>query len=109
MRETESKMNNKPRAWTEEEVRQQFLDHIRIIRDYWLNLPDKTEAEKMDGLCFSFLTLIDGCGMSLPAINLSLSPHKDDKDFSIKYGENYYQPGMVFNDCYLHDIWYKKV
>ena len=97
-----------PRAYTADEVRQQLLDHMRAISRYWAKQPDQTVAEKCDGLCFSILNIFDGTSMGLPAMDISLSPHEDDKEFNRSEGDNWYEPGQVINDCMMHEEWYIK-
>lgn len=94
----------KSRAFTAEEARKHFLDHIRVCRDYWNSL-EKTDKEKLDGLCFSILSLIDGVS-GMPSLDLVLKPHPSDKQFYLEQKDNYYESGMIINDCYLHDEWH---
>lgn len=79
------------REYTEEEVRQQFLDHVRHLVNYW----DKesrvaNQKERLNGLAFSILSAIDGCSASLPSFILAPLPHEDDKQYHIDNGDNYY-------------------
>jgi hypothetical protein len=99
--------NNIPRAKTEEEVRREIFATIRGYVNYWANLPDNTSEERCDGLAFSILNIFDGTTVSLPAMNISLSPHPDDMLFNKNNGENWYEPGMIINDCCLHEEYYK--
>ena len=93
------------RAKTAEEVRGEFLNHVRGIATYWANLPNKTAIKRCEGVVFSMLVLLDGASIELPAFNLSLRPHEEDKQFCIDNKEDYYEPGMVMNDdCHLHDL-----
>lgn len=94
------------RAKTEEEVRQEFLGRLRTIAEYWANSPGKTEEERCKGVVFSILSLLDGCTFGFPSVDLCLQPHPDDKHFCQQLGENWYDPGMVFNDRALHELWY---
>jgi hypothetical protein len=89
------------------EVKDELLDHIRCVADYWARLPDKTPKERCDGVAFSILTMIDGCSGGMPAFDLLVSPHEDDKKYNIDNGNDYYQPKMMINDCMLHDEFYK--
>ena len=95
-----------PRAKTAEEVRGEFLNYIRAISKYWASQPDKTPQEKCDGLAFSILVIFDGDTTALPGFDIALSPHPDDKQYYIDHRENWYEPGMVINDCSLHDLWH---
>jgi len=96
-----------PRAYTVEEVREEMLDYLRNIANYWADLPNKTAREKCDGLVFSFLTLLDGCAM-FPALDVTLAPHESDKEYNRSEGMNWYEPGMLVNNCMLHELYYKK-
>lgn len=94
------------RAKTTEEARLNFLDQIRGLTDYWANLSGDHDAKyRCEGVAFSMLSLIDGCS-GMPAMDISLAPHEDDKQFHIDNDENWYEPGMVINDCMLHDLWH---
>ena len=94
-----------PRAYTAEEVRQQFIDHVRALSRYWATLPgNKTPQERCDGLAFSILVAIDGGAMALPAFDLAPAPYPDDEEFHRSHGENWYEAGMVINDCQLHEL-----
>lgn len=90
------------KAKTVEEVRTEFLEQVKVISGYWANLPDKTDKERCEGVAFSILNIIDGSSC-LPAFDLLVSPHEDDKQFHIDEGEDYYEPKMMINDCMLHD------
>lgn len=60
-----------------------------------------------EGVAFSILNILDGTTMSLPAFNLTLSPHPDDKEFLQGEGENWYEDGTVINDdVMLHEMFY---
>ena len=104
-------MSEKPRAYTAEEARSQYLGHIRNMVRYWASLPevDKVTGERrsvkdrLDGLAFSILVMIDG-ESNLPSLDLTLSPHHSDKDYFISEGENWFEFGQVINDCMLHEI-----
>lgn len=105
-------MNDAPRAYTEEEVQDIFLNHLATLAHYWATVtPDEGEAmtvlDRCNGLVHSILSNISGSGLAHPAIDLRLAPHESDKAFHISEGENYFQPGMVINNCLLHQIWNK--
>ena len=96
------------RAKTAEEVRKELLESIRVLVGYWSrqNMP---ELEKIEGVAFSILNIIDGTSRGLPSIDLTLRPHPDDKQYAIDNGDDYYEDGMVINaDCYLHDEYLPK-
>jgi hypothetical protein len=97
----------KPRAYKEEEVRERFLSQIRLYASYWVSLPDKSVQERCEGLAFSILNIFDGTPMGLPAMDIVLRPHEDDKDFRKLEGENWYEDGQVINNCMLHELIYR--
>lgn len=98
---------NALRAYTPEEVRAMVLSHIRELSRYWATLPEpKTVRERCDGLAFSILVMFDGGSLGLPALNVSLSPHPDDEAYHKDHGENWFEDGMVINDCQLHELFY---
>jgi hypothetical protein len=73
---------------------------------YWDSQKGMTSAEKLDGLAFSFLTLIDGSTLNMPAMNIVLRPHPDDKQFLIMNDEDWFVDGMTINDdATMHDEW----
>ncbi len=95
-----------PRAYTAEEVREQFLGQMRALAHYWSGVGG-TEREMLDGLCFSILNIFDGTSMALPAMDLVLRPHADDMEFHKAEGDNWYEPGQVINDTMMHEEFYK--
>lgn len=96
----------KPRAKTAEEVREEFLQQVRAYAHYWATLPDQTPQDRCDGMAFSILNILDGNTM-LPAFNLTVAPHPEDKEYHIAQGDNWYEPDMLINDCMLHEFYYK--
>jgi len=96
------------RAKTKEEIREEFLNHIRSLKKYWMTLPNKTLEERIDGLIFSILCIFDG-STNLPAFNISCFPHHSDKQYCKDNDENWYPPDLIINnDCCLHEMWYMK-
>ena len=79
-------MSNEPRAKTADEVRQELLEQIRATVNYWATLPDKTPIERCDGVAFSILNIFDGTTISLPAMDICLAPHPDDKEYNQQNG-----------------------
>lgn len=97
------------RQYTKEEVREQFLAQVRVVYNYWAMLPCKSDIERCEGVAFSMLNILDGTSAALPAFNLSVCPHHDDKAFLIGEGENYYGENQVINDdCMLHELLFKE-
>lgn len=96
------------RAKTVEEVREEFLSICRGTADYWAKVEGRTVEEKCHGVVFSLLVLLDGHTCGFPAVDLYPAPHPDDKEYAKKNGDNWYDPKKKFNDCYLHDMYYKE-
>lgn len=97
------------REYTKDEVRLQFLDQVRTVCHYWAGLPGKSDIERCEGVAFSILNIIDGTSAALPAFNLSVVPHPDDKEFLVGEGENYYVENQVINDdVMLHEMLFKE-
>lgn len=78
------------REFTEDEVRDQFLDHVRYLSKYWREVKDITTDEKLDGLAFSILWAIDECNSSLPSFILAPLPHIGDMRFRINKNQDYF-------------------
>jgi hypothetical protein len=79
------------REYTRKEVKDQFLQHVRRLINYWETVDkEMSSIKKLEGLAFSILATIDGCGVGLPGFILSPNPHEDDKQYCIDEGENYY-------------------
>ncbi len=91
---------------TKEEIRQEFLNHIKSLVKYWDELLQKTTTDRLNGLAFSILSMIDRCSIELCALDIVVRPHTDDKQFNIDRNEDYYPDGLVINDdVHLHDLW----
>jgi hypothetical protein len=71
----------------------------------WEHADNCTIKGKLEGLAFSILNIFDGT-TGLPAMDIVLSPHPEDKDFALSEGERWYEEGMIINDCYLHELFY---
>jgi hypothetical protein len=91
------------KEWTRDEIREQFLRHIRIMSKYWaecdISRPEFQESMKrnggeipyrLNGLCHSILAMLDGCTVDIPGFLLIPNPHPSDKEYCISRGQNYY-------------------
>lgn len=96
------------RAYTAEEVREMFLNQARAYAAYWAELPGKTAQERCDGLAFSLMNIFDGTSVGLPAFDIVVRPHPDDKAYHIREGTKYFEDGTVLNDCMLHEMYYPR-
>lgn len=77
--------SNNPHEFTEEEMLIKFLKQLKSIRNYWAKAkldPERDNLEeRMDGLCFSFLSLLDGCQIDMPAFEVVPTPHPSDEEY----------------------------
>src|SRR4051812_45101002 len=103
------------RAYTEEEVREKFLHHVRGMVQYWSTFPEDrlhvaagetpTQA-RCSGVAFSILAAIDGSAVAIPGFRLYPAPHPSDRAYNEKHGENWFP-----TDCdiagYLHSQFYE--
>lgn len=98
------------REFTTEEVREQFMNHVRMLIEYWDKIDQRTSKEKIEGFAHSLLATIDGSSAALPAFILAPAPHESDKEYHISMNENYYADNEnVKCDIAggLHDLLYK--
>jgi len=96
------------RPYTKEEIVDTVLGQIEMSVVYWDSVKTDSVRDKMHGLVFSILNIFDGTS-SLPAFDIIVRPHPDDKQFHIDEDEDYYEDGMVINDgiC-LHGEWARR-
>jgi hypothetical protein len=95
------------RAYTPEEIREQFVEKYRFLSAYWAKQPCKTEQERCDRLASALLEIFDGVSGDLPPFAITPTPRPDDKDFLIENGQNYFTPsGLPINtDCLLYQMY----
>lgn len=80
-----------------------FIAAAISTAEYW-GREAKTPEAAADGAVFSMLNLLDGGTLQMPAIDLVLRPHPEDKAFHISEDEDYYVDGMCINDeTMLHE------
>lgn len=80
-----------------------FIDECLGVAKYWGEHGD-TKEKAADGAVFSMLSLLDGCKMELPSMDVVLRPHPEDKPYRISEGEDYYIDGQVINaEAMLHE------
>ena len=80
----------RPKEKSEEIVREEFLNHIRGLVDYWDKVDEKNCREKLQGLAFSVLAMLDGVSTDICGFIVAPSTHEDDKAYHIANGEDYY-------------------
>jgi hypothetical protein len=98
--------------YTTEEIREQFIQEVRSLVEYWNNLPDKNQRERLSGLAFSIMTLLDGASY-MPSFIVAPDPAPEDKEYHIEEKENYYPENFKISpkikgdiSGYLHDLLY---
>lgn len=80
-----------------------FIEEALGVAAYW-GKEAKTPEDAADGAVFSLLSLIDGCKMDMPLMDIVLRPHPDDKAYCIDNDEDYFIDGMCINDeVMLHE------
>jgi len=99
-----------PHELTTVEVREKFLRHIWDMIGIWENTTQRdTVREKMEGLAFSILAMLDGEAVEFPGFIVAPIPHKDAEKFHKERGENWFPRAK---DCKqdiagsLHDQFY---
>lgn len=96
------------RPYTSEEIKEQFLEHIHDLIEYWeMESRTKGSKEKLEGLAFSILSMLDGCSGDMPAFEVRAIGTKEDVEYFKNNGMNYYP---VKNDDIagsLHEHFYK--
>ncbi len=105
-------MTDAPRAYTAEEGRELFFNHLAGIYDYWAKLPNPHRSEgqtveqaRMEGLLFSILVLFDGGSGFMPGFDIYPSPHPDDEEYNRSQGENWWSTEVCINaDTAMHEI-----
>lgn len=100
-------MSNKKddsREMTTEEVRDQFLNHLRCMINYWATIPAEQNVSNQDdslwrvsGVVFSVLVALDGSAVSLPGFIVAPDPHPDDKKYHIENQENWWPENLADN------------
>lgn len=97
-----------PRAYTEEEVRAMFLEHIWDLVRYWeRTAPPQSTADRLAGLAFSILSMLDGSSTELPAFRVVCNPHPSDEAFCKEQGENWFPAGVDIGSFSLHENFHR--
>jgi len=96
------------RQYTEEEVLNRVLDHIWHLIGYWnsegYSNVEKTRStrERMEGLAFSILAMLDGSCMDIPKFIVAPDPHPADKEYHQDNDENWFPDNSEANiECDL--------
>lgn len=80
---------------TVEDARKELLQQLDSMVSYWANQKDASLNDKLRGVVFSFLVIIDGESV-LPSFELIPNSHKDDE---IQW------PNVDISDGELHSMW----
>lgn len=78
------------RAYTSDECREMFLDHVAGLVRYWSGRASANTIASHLGLAHSILALIDGENGGHPPMRLLTNPHYEDQSFCFGRGENWY-------------------
>ncbi len=106
---------SEPREFTSDEVRDKVLQHVASMSEYWATVklePERdTVQQRLDGLAFSILAMLDGASVDVPAFVVSSCPHETDKDYCQDKGENWFPqfPDVEVCDIAggLHELYHK--
>ena len=92
-----------PREYTTDETQEKLIKTLWGILEYWYNESETPDTRgKMTGLLFTILSTLDGSG-ELPGFKIIPNTHPDDKDFHIKFGENWYNDKIDIGGS-LHEL-----
>jgi len=91
-----------PKAYTEEEIRAKVLRRVWGLIEYWGDLANKTQMQRLEGLAFSILSMLDGSYVTLPRFKVVADPCPEDKQYCIDRGEKWFPEGVDIAGC-LHD------
>ncbi len=101
----------KSRELTTEEIRREFIAQVHHTINYWSELEDKEENDKLEGLAFSILSMLDGCRVGIPQFIVAPNPHPEDKKYCKRGGKNFYPTNnkRIKGDISgsLHELFYE--
>lgn len=96
------------KPYSKEEIEDNFLAHIHTLVDYWENESrTKTSKEKLNGLAFSILSMLDGCSGEMPGFEVKAIGAKEDIEFFLQTGQDYYPLEGEDIAGSLHEKFYK--
>lgn len=96
------------RQYTTDEIRTKFLELVWSYIDYWDKLPDKPTRERLEGLAFGMLVILDGGSIEIPGFLVTPAPHPNDREYHQNRNEKWYPGSDVTCDiagC-LHELFY---
>jgi hypothetical protein len=92
-----------PRAYTSEEVVDQFMESVAHRIRYWQTHPNcGTMEDRVSGVVHSLFAILDGRTLPFPAFDLVPAPCDGDKEYHLEKGENYYDPEAVISTNLTH-------
>jgi hypothetical protein len=102
--------SDNPRALSEDEVRDLFLNTVAGIAHYWATVKLEEERDNVksrcEGVAFSILTLLDGNNLAMPAMKVIPDPAPEDEEFLRNDGKNWF-PDDVDIAGGLHELIYQ--
>lgn len=96
--------NEKPRAWTSDEVAVILVDRVKRIAENWASKA-KSVQEAAEGTAFSILAMLDGDNVAMPAFTITPEPAEEDKSFCIENSVNYFEKTPIQST--LHELYYR--
>jgi len=109
------KSEDGPRSLTNEEIRDIVLDQMWALVDYWAaEAREIDKREKLAGLAFSILAMLDGSSIAIPAFRICTAPHSDDQEYHKKRGENWFPNNSdvemegEITELPLHEFWHRR-
>lgn len=99
--------SGQPRPKRADEVRAEFLEHLRVLCDRWSDREGVTDGERCDGLVYDILRLFDGEGGDtwLPGFTLTVVPSVIAIGWRKSRGLNWYEPVAINASIALADEW----
>ena len=89
-----------PKEYSREEVREILLKKIKECIWYW-EKRDTSTKNKLSGLAFSILTVLDGDTLELPKFIVAPDPQPEDKDYCIRRYKNWFPENENDINCDL--------
>lgn len=104
------------RRMTQEEVQDEFLDHLWGIVHYWdaleslPNDPPMTQRRRLEGLVHHILVTLDGVCDGMPAFEIYPNSHPDDEEHCKKEDRDWWpvldDEITVHGGSMLHELWF---
>ena len=99
-------MDKKGHEYTVDECREIFLEILESHMEFIIHEDRRpTAREKLDLMIFTFLGILDGNTIGLPAFEVRPIPHESDKEYSQRQGESWWPSGIDIFDGEMHSRW----